>query len=183
MIDLILGLIEPTGGQLLLDRHNAAEVISGWRKDVGYVPQNIYLTDDSIARNVAFGIPEEEISAEKLWKALEIAQIKEFVHSLPEGIESKVGDRGIKLSGGQKQRIAIARAIYHDPEVLVFDEATSALDTEVEKTISDAITTIGKTKTMIIIAHRINTLDACDEIYEVRGRSVTLKERRVHDAR
>ncbi len=183
LIDLILGLLEPTSGKLMLDSTDSADVLAEWRKDVGYVPQNIWLTDDSIACNVAFGIAGDEVDANKLWKALEIAQIKEFIESLPDGIETRVGEKGIKLSGGQKQRIAIARALYHDPEVLVFDEATSSLDTDVEKTISEAIGTIGKTKTMIIIAHRVNTLDACDEIYEVKGKSVVLKERRDHDVR
>jgi len=180
LIDLILGLIQPGSGEFLLDGRNAADVLAEWRRDVGYVPQNIYLIDDTIARNVAFGIPEEETDLDKLWKAIEIAQLKEYVDALPNGLDSVVGDKGIKLSGGQKQRIAIARALYHDPEVLVFDEATSSLDTEIERTISDAISTIGKTKTMIIIAHRVNTLDACDEIYEVRGKSVELNERRDH---
>jgi len=178
LIDLMLGLIEPTTGEILIDQINAKEVMASWRRNIGYVPQNIFLVDDSIARNVAYGIPESEKSLSKVWMALEIAHMKDFVESLPEGLETRIGETGIRLSGGQRQRLGIARAIYHNPEVLIFDEATSSLDTEIEKTISDAISRIGKTKTVIIIAHRLNTLDSCDQIYEVRGKTLSLKESR-----
>lgn len=178
LIDLILGLISPNSGEILIDQINAEEVMEAWRRDIGYVPQTISLIDDSIGRNVAFGIPEADKSLEKIWKALEIAHMKDYVEALPEGLDTNIGETGIKLSGGQRQRLGIARAVYHNPEVLIFDEATSSLDTEIEKTISDAISRIGKTKTVIIIAHRLNTLDTCDEIYEVRGKTLALKERR-----
>ena len=178
LIDLILGLISPNSGEILIDQINAEEVMEAWRRDIGYVPQTISLIDDSIGRNVAFGIPEADKSLEKIWKALEIAHMKDYVEALPEGLDTNIGETGIKLSGGQRQRLGIARAVYHNPEVLIFDEATSSLDTEIEKTISDAISRIGKNKTVIIIAHRLNTLDTCDEIYEVRGKTLALKERR-----
>lgn len=178
LIDLILGLISPTFGEIAIDNSTIEEVMACWRRDIGYVPQSIFLIDDSIEKNVAFGIPESEKSLEKVWKALEIAHMKEYVESLPEGLETNIGETGIKLSGGQRQRLGIARAVYHNPQVLIFDEATSSLDIEIEKTISDAISHIGKTKTVIIIAHRLNTLESCDEIYEVRGKTLSLKERR-----
>ncbi len=178
LIDLLLGLISPTAGEILIDQTPVEDIMDDWRADIGYVPQSIFLIDDTIESNVAFGIPEKERSPEKTWKALEIAQMKEYVKGLPEGLETSVGETGIKLSGGQRQRLGIARAVYHNPEVLIFDEATSSLDTEIEKTISEAIYRIGKTKTVIIIAHRLNTLDTCDEIYEVKGKTLSLKERR-----
>lgn len=178
LIDLILGLISPTFGEISIDQSPIEEVMAGFRRDIGYVPQSIFLIDDTIERNVAFGIPESEKSLDKVWKALEIAHMKDYVESLPEGLETNIGETGIKLSGGQRQRLGIARAVYHNPQVLIFDEATSSLDIEIEKTISDAISDIGKTKTVIIIAHRLNTLESCDEIYEVRGKTLSLKERR-----
>ena len=139
---------------------------------MGYIPQSIYLTDDSIKNNIAYGIPENEIDEEQLWKALEDAQIKSFVESLPEGIETNVGERGVRLSGGQRQRIGIARALYNNPEVLILDEATSALDNETEAAVMDAINHLAGSKTLIIIAHRLSTIENCDIIFEVKDGNV-----------
>ena len=172
LVDLILGLLEPTEGKILVDGIDIQEDMQGWRNNLGYVPQSIFLIDQSIRRNVAFGIPEGQIDDERIWKALGDAQMKEFVQGLPDGLDTVVGESGMRLSGGQRQRIGIARALYHDPEILVFDEATSALDTEVETLITEAIDQIGKTKTMIIIAHRVNTLEKCHKIYRVMDHQI-----------
>ena len=172
LVDLILGLLEPTEGKILVDGIDIQEDMQGWRNNLGYVPQSIFLIDQSIRRNVAFGIPEGQIDDERIWKALGDAQMKEFVQGLPDGLDTVVGESGMRLSGGQRQRIGIARALYHDPKILVFDEATSALDTEVETLITEAIDQIGKTKTMIIIAHRVNTLEKCHKIYRVMDHQI-----------
>ena len=134
---------------------------------IGYIPQTIYLIDESIRENIGFGIKAEDIDEERVWETLEEAQLKDFVESLPEGLDTKVGERGVRLSGGQRQRIGIARALYHNPEILVFDEATSALDNETEAALMEAINSFHGKKTMIIIAHRLNTIENCDIIYKV----------------
>jgi len=180
LIDLLLGLLEPTEGSISVDGTDIREQMRSWRNNLGYVPQNISLIDDTILKNVAFGIDEKDINEEDVWKALEAAQMKSFVEDLPKKLYTSIGERGMLLSGGQRQRIGIARALYHDPEVLILDEATSALDTEVEKLISEALNTIGKTKTMVIIAHRINTLEQCDLIYKVDGGKITCVNTKQH---
>ena len=129
--------------------------------------------DDTIRKNVAFGVKEDEISEERMWTVLEEAQIADFVRSLPEGLETEIGDRGVRISGGQRQRLGIARALYHNPQILVFDEATSALDTETETALMESIDTLKGKRTMLIIAHRIRTIENCDVVYEVVNGKIT----------
>ena len=166
LADILLGLFKPQNGDVLIDGHSIYEKIEEWSRMVGYVPQSTFLIDDTIKNNVAFG--KENIDEEKIWDALELAQLKEFVKSLPQGIETVVGERGVRFSGGQQQRIAIARAMYHDPEILVLDEATSALDIETETAIMKSIDDLRGKKTLIIIAHRLSTIKKCDKIYEIK---------------
>jgi len=172
LVDIMLGLLTPQQGKLLVDGEDITNNMKPFRQNVGYVPQSIFVIDDAIDANVAFGIPKDEIDTEKVWAALEIANLKQFAESLPEKLETNIGEAGMRLSGGQLQRIGIARALYHNPEILIFDEATSSLDSESEKVITEAITTIGHSKTMIIIAHRVNTLEKCDVIYEVKDKGI-----------
>lgn len=171
--DIVLGLLAPTNGEVLVDGKNIADNISGWRKKIGYIPQSIYLTDDSIKCNIALGIPEKEIDEERVWKALEEAQLLDFVKGLEKGIDTEVGERGTRISGGQRQRIGIARALYHNPEILVFDEATSALDNTTEKEVMKAIDSLHGNKTMIMIAHRLSTIENCDMVYRVEKAQIT----------
>lgn len=165
--DIILGLLIPQNGKIMVDDWNAFEHMSCWHRMLGYIPQSIYLSDDTICNNIAFGIKEREIDMEAVVDALKKAQLYDFVNSLPEGINTFVGDRGIRLSGGQRQRIGIARALYHNPDVLVLDEATSALDNETEQAVMESIESLKGIKTMIIIAHRLTTIRNADIIYEV----------------
>lgn len=167
LIDIILGVLPLEKGKILVDGYDIYKNMKGWHNILGYIPQSIYLMDDNIRNNVAFGIPDEQVSDEKIWKALEKAQIADFVHSLAEGLDTEIGDRGVRISGGQRQRLGIARALYNDPQILVFDEATSALDNETEAALMEAINGLRGSKTMIIIAHRLHTIENCDVIYEV----------------
>lgn len=168
LIDIILGVLPISIGKITVDEQSIHDNINAWHNIIGYIPQSIYLMDDTIRNNVAFGIPEEEISDERLWKALEDAQIDEFVRNLPYGLDTEIGDRGVRISGGQRQRLGIARALYNNPEILVFDEATSALDNDTESALMDAINGLKGTRTMLIIAHRLHTIENCDVIYEVK---------------
>ena len=168
LMDSVLGLLEPKEGSIRLDGRNIYSMPGRWARTIGYVPQSVYLLDESVRRNVAFGIPDREIDDVKVWKALKQAQIDDFVRGLPNGLDTSVGDRGVRFSGGQRQRIAIARALYHDPAILIFDEATSALDNETEAAVMDSIEALRGVKTLIIVAHRLTTLENCDVIYEVR---------------
>ena len=177
MADVILGLLKPQKGQILLDGKDVYEHPAAWAKIIGYVPQAVYLTDDTIRSNVAFGIDEKEIDEKRVWDALEEAQLADFVKSLPEGLETNVGERGVRLSGGQRQRIAIARALYDDPKILVLDEATSALDNETETAVMEAIDSLQGSKTMIIVAHRLSTIRNCNKIYEISGGKATLRDK------
>lgn len=165
--DMVLGLFHPQQGELLIDGYPREAFEKCWNKIIGYVPQNTYLIDDSVRNNVAFGVESKRIEDEKVWQALEQAQLKEFVEKLPNGLDTQVGDRGIRFSGGQRQRMAIARALYHDPEILVLDEATSALDTETENAVMEAIDRLHNHKTLIIVAHRLSTIENCDVVYEI----------------
>lgn len=164
LIDVILGLLSPTGGRVLVDGADIATDPRSWQRKIGYVPQVIFLTDDSLRRNIAFGLPDREVDESRLCKAVEMAQLADFVGSLPQGLDTRVGERGLNLSGGQRQRIGVARALYNEPDLLVFDEATSALDAETEREVSKAIDALSGTKTVILIAHRLSTLKNCDRI-------------------
>lgn len=167
MVDVILGLLTPQKGKVCADGINVHEKPKTFHAQVGYIPQVIYLSDDTIRNNIAFGVKEEEIDEQAVRCAVEKAQLTEFIDSLPYGLDTIVGDRGVRLSGGQRQRIGIARALYHDPEILVLDEATSALDNETEAAVMEAIEHLQGMKTMIIIAHRLTTIRNVDVIYEV----------------
>lgn len=168
LADVVLGLLSPEEGHVLVDGKSISEYPKEWAKIIGFVPQSVYLIDDTIRKNIAFGIAEDEIDDEKIWYALEQAQLADFVRSLPNGLENIVGDKGVRISGGQRQRIAIARALYHDPEILVLDEATSALDNDTENAVMEAIDLLQGQKTLIIIAHRLSTIQNCDEVYEIK---------------
>ncbi|WP_371260761.1 ABC transporter ATP-binding protein [Myxosarcina sp. GI1] len=165
LVDIILGLLTPQSGDIKVDDNSIYTNLRSWQKLVGYVPQSIYLIDDTLAHNIAFGVPDSLLDRGRLNKAIAAAQLTELVEQLPQGIETMVGERGVMLSGGQRQRVGIARALYHEREILVFDEATAALDNETEKLVTEAINSLSGTKTMIIIAHRLSTIEHCDRIY------------------
>ena len=180
IVDIILGLLEPQKGRIMIDNWNACDHMSSWHKKIGYIPQTIYLSDDTIRKNIAFGIMEEEIDEKAIEVALKKAQLWDFVNSLPEGLDTFVGDRGVRLSGGQRQRIGIARALYHDPDVLILDEATSALDNETETAVMESIERLQGVKTMLIIAHRLTTIKNVDKIYEViKGKVIERSKKEV----
>lgn len=172
-VDILLGLLRFTEGSITCGGRNVMENYASWLGRIGYIAQNIYLTDDPIRDNVAFGVNREDIDDKRIWEVLEEAQMKEFVEELPAGLDTFVGERGIRLSGGQRQRLGIARALYHNPEILVFDEATSALDTETETAIMEAIDKFHGRKTLIIIAHRLRTIENCDLIFRVENGKIT----------
>lgn len=176
LADLLLGLLIPREGQVLVDGIDVTTNMEGWIENIGYIPQNIYLLDDSIRKNVAFGIASDQIDDNEVWEALNKAQLKEFVESLELGIDTVVGERGARISGGQRQRIGIARALYKNPSILVFDEATSALDSETEKEVICAIDNLHGSKTIIMIAHRLTTIQNCDVVYSVGNKRVQSKE-------
>lgn len=172
VVDIILGLLHVQKGEILCDGSNIFSNYDSWLAQIGYIPQSIYLVDESIRENIAFGIDADRIDDDRIWEVMEEAQLADFVKTLPEGLDTKIGDRGVRLSGGQRQRIGIARALYHNPEILVFDEATSALDNETEAAVMEAINSFHGKKTMIIIAHRLNTIAGCDIIYEVKDETI-----------
>ncbi len=172
IVDVLLGLLEVRTGTIYADGVDVKTQYRSWLKNIGYIPQMIFMLDDTIRKNVAFGIPEEKIDEKRLWEVLKEAQLDEFVRGLPAGMETGIGERGIRLSGGQRQRIGIARALYHDPEVLILDEATSALDNDTEAAIMDSINRFHGKKTLIIIAHRLQTIEKCDIVYRVEGGSI-----------
>ena len=167
LIDLILGLLEVNKGAILIDGININDINQSWQKNIGYVPQSIYLTDDTLQKNIALGIPEDQIDEKAIRRAMKQAQLNDFIQDLEEGIDTYVGERGVRLSGGQRQRIGIARAMYHNPSVLVLDEATSALDSATEKNVMEAVYLLKGEITIIIIAHRLSTLNGVDRIYHL----------------
>lgn len=167
IVDIMLGLLKVQSGQILADGVEVREHYQSWLKNIGYIPQTIFMIDSTIRKNVAFGYADEDIDDEKVWRALKEAQLDEFVRGLPEGLDTSIGERGIRISGGQRQRIGIARALFEDPEVLVLDEATSALDNETEAAIMDSINRLHGKKTLVIIAHRLQTIEKCDMVYRV----------------
>lgn len=168
-VDIMLGLLKPQEGQVLADGVDIQTAYHAWLSHIGYIPQMIFMLDDTIRGNIAFGIDSKDVDEQAVWKALEEAQLAEFVRSLPEGLDTQIGERGIRLSGGQRQRIGIARALYTDPELLIFDEATSALDNETESAIMESINALHGKKTMVIIAHRLTTIEGCDMVYRVEN--------------
>ncbi len=167
LIDIILGLLVPETGEVCVDNENIHKDIRNWQDHIGYVPQTIYLTDDSLRRNIAFGLADEEIDDTAIENAIKAAQLEELVKSLPKGVETEVGERGARLSGGQRQRIGIARALYHDPSVLVLDEATSSLDIITEAGVMEAVQALHGAKTIIVVAHRLSTVENCDRLYKL----------------
>ena len=165
LVDLIIGLLTPSDGQIEVDGQDIQQNLRQWQNQIGYVPQSIYLTDDTLRRNIAFGLPNEQIDDLAVRRAIKASQLEEFVSTLPEGLETVVGERGVRLSGGQRQRIGVARALYHDPAVLVLDEATSALDGATERGVMEAVTSLQGIKTIIVVAHRLSTVEHCDRLY------------------
>ncbi|MCH5270443.1 MAG: ABC transporter ATP-binding protein [Lachnospiraceae bacterium] len=172
VVDILLGLLKVQSGKIFADGVNVKEHYREWLKNIGYIPQMIFMLDDTIRKNVAFGVPEDQIDEERIWEVLKEAQLDEFVKTLPDGLDTGIGERGIRLSGGQRQRIGIARALYGDPEVLILDEATSALDNDTEAAIMDSINRFHGKKTLVIIAHRLQTIEKCDMVYRVENGEV-----------
>lgn len=173
VVDILLGLLTLQNGEILADGVEVRDHYQSWLKNIGYIPQTIFMIDSTIRKNVAFGCADEDIDDEKVWRALKEAQLDEFVRGLPEGLDTSIGERGIRISGGQRQRIGIARALFEDPEVLVLDEATSALDNETEAAIMDSINRLHGKKTLVIIAHRLQTIEKCDMVYRVENGKVS----------
>ena len=172
LADIILGVLSAQKGNILVDGQPIDAMSREWHKKVGYIPQTIFLMDDTVRNNIAFGIESSKINESQLEKAIEGAQLKEFIDSLPEGLNTEIGERGVRLSGGQRQRIGIARALYFNPEILVLDEATSALDNDTESAVMEAIDNLAGTKTLLIIAHRLTTIKNCDIVYEIKDKKV-----------
>ena len=172
IVDIMLGLLEVKSGEILCDGIDAIEHYPEWLSHIGYIPQTIYMLDDSIRRNIAFGVDDKDIDDDRVWAVLKEAQMMDFVKALPDGMDAQIGERGVRISGGQRQRLGIARALYHNPQILIFDEATSALDNDTETAIMDAIDSLHGQKTMVIIAHRLRTIENCDIIYEVKDEKI-----------
>lgn len=175
LADIILGLLEPQEGEVLVDGVNIRRGMHAWNRKLGYIPQTISLLDASIRENILFGIPKEQIDESRLQEAVKEAQLKDFIETLEEGLDTVIGEGGVRLSGGQRQRIGIARALYHNPEVLVLDEATSALDNDTEAAVMEAIDYLAGSKTLIIIAHRLSTIQNCDLVYKIEAGAVSLQ--------
>lgn len=175
LADILMGLLKPAKGDVCVDGVSIFEGLNSWHQIIGYIPQTIYLMDDTIKNNIAFGIEEKEIDPARMKYAVEQAQLSQLIEELEFGLDTKIGEMGVRLSGGQRQRIGIARALYHNPEILVLDEATSALDNETEKAVMDAIETLHGKMTLIIIAHRLSTIKDCDYVYEIGDGKATQK--------
>lgn len=180
-VDLILGLLKPQEGQILIDGIDIESDMKGWIKQIGYIPQSIFMLDGTIRENVAFGEDQGDVEDEKVWNALKKASLFDYVKSLPDGLDTQIGERGIRISGGQRQRIGIARALYNDPEILFFDEATSALDNDTESVIMDSIKHLQGLKTIVIIAHRLTTIENCDVVYRVQDKQIVKEIREKKD--
>jgi ABC-type multidrug transport system fused ATPase/permease subunit len=176
LINIILGLLSPAHGNVKVDGQDIHSNLRGWKNLIGYVPQSIFLTDDTIRRNIAFGVPEEQINEDAIARVICAAQLKTFIGTLPEGVNTFVGERGTRLSGGQLQRIGIARALYHDPQVLILDEATSALDTMTETEVMGSIRALRGDKTILVVAHRLSTVVDCDWLYRLENGIVVQTE-------
>ena len=174
LVNIILGLLKPTSGDVLVDGIEINKNLESWQKNIGYVPQNIVLTDDTLKNNIALGIDEKQIDKNKINNCIKESQLENFVLNIEKGIDTNVGELGSRLSGGQKQRIGIARSIYNDPQVLILDEFTSALDNQTEEKIISEIGNYGKTKTVIIVSHKLSTLSKCDNIYELTKENLEL---------
>lgn len=174
LVDLVLGLLEPTAGSVCVDGVDILGNLRGWQNQIGYVPQSIYLADDTLRRNIAYCIANPDISEEAVWNAVRAAQLEELVSQLPQGLDTLVGEQGVRLSGGQRQRIGIARALYHDPAVLVLDEATSALDSDTESEVMKSIVALRGEKTVLIIAHRPSTIEHCDLVCRLENGELIL---------
>lgn len=172
LVDIILGLLEPQEGSVRYDGVDIRQNYAAWQSHIGYVPQNIYLVDESIRANVALGVYAADVDDAKVWRALELAQLADFVRGLRNGLDTVIGERGVRISGGQRQRIGIARALYYDPDILFLDEATSALDNETEKAVMQSIRALSGQKTCIVIAHRLSTIADCEKLYRVEDCSV-----------
>lgn len=172
IVDIMLGLLRVESGTIMCDGIDAMEHYPEWLSHIGYIPQTIYMLDDSIRRNIAFGVDDKDIDDDRVWAVLKEAQMMDFVKELPDGLDAQIGERGVRISGGQRQRLGIARALYHNPQILIFDEATSALDNDTETAIMDAIDSLHGQKTMVIIAHRLRTIENCDIIYEVKDEKI-----------
>jgi ABC-type multidrug transport system fused ATPase/permease subunit len=156
-----------------MDGRDVRKDVRGWQRQIGYVPQTIFLTDDTVRRNVAFGLPDDQIDDDAVWRSVRAAQLDRLLETLPQGLDTMLGERGVRLSGGERQRVGIARALYHDPAVLVLDEATSSLDNDTERGVMDAVNALHGSKTIIIVAHRLSTVADCHRLYQLeRGRVV-----------
>ena len=175
LIDIILGLLDPAKGQIIIDNQSMHLAKRNWQNKIGYVPQTIFLNDESLKRNIAFGLPEQDIDEGKIKQTILAAQLEEYIETLPDGIETSLGERGVRMSGGQRQRIGIARALYHGPDVLVLDEATSSLDNETESEVMAAIEMMRGEKTIIIVAHRLSTVKNTDRLINLE-KGVLIKE-------
>ena len=173
VVDVILGLLKAESGKITCDGVDVMKHYGQWLANIGYISQTINMMDDTIRANIAFGVDVDDIDDTRVWQVLEEAQLADFVRELPDGINTVIGERGVRISGGQRQRIGIARALYHDPEILILDEATSALDNDTEAAIMDAIENFHGRKTMLIIAHRLKTIENCDMIYKVENGKIT----------
>ena len=173
LINLFTGLLRPSEGKIEVDELNIFSNLPEWHKKIGYVPQSIYLTDDTVRKNIAFGLRENDIDDDLIKQAIEKASLSEFLKNLPNGLDTIVGEKGIRISGGQQQRIGIARALYRDPEILILDEATSSLDNLTEKKIMDSIHFLKRKKTLIVVTHRLSTVNKCDKIFFINKGKIT----------
>jgi len=174
LINIFLGLLKPSSGELLVDGINVFDNLDKWYRIIGYVPQNIYLTDDTLKRNIAFGVSDDKIDNIRLQEVIKMSNINKFIFSLPKGLDTTLGERGIRLSGGQLQRIGIARALYRNPKILVLDEATSSLDVENEKDIINTLDHLKGEITVIVVSHRFSATKNCDKLFLVKNKNIEL---------